>query len=360
MKRISPSRGLLIATCAFLLSNCVVFAQSNAVVAPAGQVKATDPKQVKADAKAGQQLKDLVKKRRTRSGWLGDGTVPERVRVIKDLAYVDNPVSDSQRLDLYIPSVITMGVDDKEPNDSKTNFSAKRKNLGKGWPLVVWVHGGGWKGGDKKGGPFRALLESGFAVASINYRLSGEAKWPAQYDDCQAALAYLSKHAGEYDIDAKHMGIWGSSAGGHLVLMLALKPEKSEHEFAGVCDWFGPTDLSRFMMRGETIKDCETMIPELLGVQGDALTAACVSASPVTYIGHNKKLPPIFIMHGKSDRIVSIRQSRLFVEKMKAAGYKDVRLDEVSGGHGYPGFGPNTVNEVVKFFKGKIDKREGA
>ncbi len=64
-------------------------------------------------------------------------------------------------------------------------------------------------GGDKKGGPFRALLDSGFAVASINYRLSGEAKWLAQLDDCRSALQYLRMHAAEYDIDTKRMGLWG-------------------------------------------------------------------------------------------------------------------------------------------------------
>lgn len=358
MKRRTPGRALLISAGVLLLSFCVSLMQPSVIMAQPGEVKSVDIKQGKDDAKVGQQLKDLVKKRRTRNGWLGDGTVPEHVRVIKDLPYLDKPLSDAQKLDLYIPSVITMEAD-REPNDSRSNFSAKRRTLSRGWPLVVWVHGGGWKGGDKKGGPFRALLNSGFAVASINYRLSGEAKWPAQYDDCQSALTFLRKHASEYDIDAKRIGLWGGSAGGHLVLMLGLRQDVGESNVAGVCDWFGPTDLSRFMRTGETTKMGEDLVRELFGLQGDALNSACASASPVTYISKGKNVPPILIMHGKSDKLVSIRQSRFFVEKMREAGYKDVKLDEVNGGHGFPGFGTRTVNNVIKFFKDRLETKEG-
>lgn len=343
MKRIA----LLIAFTALLLNG-----------AECGAVEAVKELQ-KADAKVSQQLKDLVKKRRTRDGWLGDGTVPENVRTIKDIAYTENPVSDAQKLDLYIPSILTIEAD-REPISSKSNFSAKRRNLSGGWPLVVWIHGGGWKGGDKKGGPFRALLESGFAVASINYRLSGESKWPAQFDDCQTALSYLRKHAGEYGIDPKRIGLWGGSAGGHLVLMLGLRQDGTDDKVACVCDWFGPTDLSRFMLMGETTKQGEDLVHDLFGLQGDALMSACASASPVNYINTAKNVPPILIMHGKDDKLVSIRQSRSFVERMKKAGYKDVKLDEVNGGHGYPGFGPGTVGDVVKFFKTRLEEKEGA
>jgi len=233
--------------------------------------------------------------------------------------------------------------------------------LSTGWPIVVWIHGGGWRGGDKKSGPFRALLESGFAVASINYRLSGEAKWPAQLDDCRSALAFLRAHAAEYDVDAKRMGLWGGSAGGHLVLMLALKGDKPEgklksegSELAAVCDWFGPTDLARFVKNGETTKQGAEMIQQLFGLEGEALLAACTAASPVTYIGQAKHVPPILIMHGKSDKLVSIKQSEVLVAKMKAAGITNVKLVELNGGHGYPGFGGGTVLDVIKFFQEKL------
>lgn len=328
MKRTCPSRALLFAACALLLSNTLVSAQT-------AQVITVDAKRAKEEAVVNQQLKDLVKKRRTRKGWLGDGTVPANVRVIKDVTYVDKSVSASQKLDLYIPTTTT--------TTTKTS-----------WPLVVWIHGGGWKGGDKKGGPFYPLLENGFAVASLNYRLSDETKWPAQFDDCQSALAFLRKHAAEYNIDTKRLGLWGGSAGGHLVLMLALRDKSPSDKLLAVCDWFGPTDLTRFLLKGETTKMGEDLTRDLFGLQGEALIAACPSASPVTYISDAKYVPPILIMHGRSDKLVSIRQSQHFMEKMKEAGFNDVRLDEINGAHGYPGFGESTVNNVVKFFKQRM------
>jgi acetyl esterase/lipase len=329
VKRTFPSRALLFAACALLLPNTVVSAQT-------AQVITVEAKRAKEEAVVNQQLKDLVKKRRTRKGWLGDGTVPANVRVVKDVTYVDKSVSASQKLDLYIPTTTT-----------KTR-----------WPLVVWIHGGGWKGGDKKGGPFYPLLENGFAVASINYRLSDESKWPAQFDDCQSALTFLRKHAAEYNIDTKRMGLWGGSAGGHLVLMLALRDKNPSDKLIAVCDWFGPTDLTRFLLKGETTKMGEDLIRDLFGLQGEALIAACPSASPVTYISDAKYVPPILIMHGRFDKLVSIRQSQHFVEKMKEAGFNDVRLEEINGAHGYPGFGESTVNNVVKFFKQRMLKNE--
>lgn len=331
MKRTFPSRALLFVACALLLPNTVVCAQTS-------QVITVDAKKAKEEAAVSQQLKDLVKKRRTRKGWLGDGTVPANVRFIKDVTYVDKSVSASQKLDLYIPAA---------PSKSS-------------WPLVVWIHGGGWKGGDKKGGPFYPLLENGFAVASLNYRLSDESKWPAPFDDCQSALAFLRKHAAEYNIDTRRMGLWGGSAGGHLVLMLALRDKNPSDKLLAVCDWFGPTDLTRFLLKGETTKMGEDLIRDLFGLQGEALIAACPSASPVTYISAAKNVPPILIMHGRSDKLVSIRQSQYFVEKMKEAGFNDLRLDEINGAHGYPGFGENTVNNVVKFFRQRMLTNESS
>ncbi|MCC7532173.1 MAG: alpha/beta hydrolase [Candidatus Melainabacteria bacterium] len=369
----AQNRALLFAACALLLSDIDALARDVAPGTKAADRKQADASRVEVKrsrdaAQVDRQLRDLVKKRRTRNGWLGDGSYPENVRAIKDLSYAEKGGSESQKLDLYIPSVTTMEGDGRiDSKTTKPNFAAKRKNLSTGWPLVVWIHGGGWRGGDKKGGPFRALLESGFAVASINYRLSGEEKWPAQLDDCRSALAYLRSHSAEYDIDSKRIGLWGGSAGGHLALMLALKgdkpdsdrKQKSEHQSVGsdlaaVCDWFGPTDLARFVINGETTRQGAEMIQQLFGLEGEALISACTAASPVTYISHAKHVPPILIMHGKADKLVSIKQSQRLLDKMKAAGITSVRLVELNGGHGYPGFGAGTILDVIKFFQEKL------
>ncbi len=355
MKILSVNRVLLAVASALLLINFAALAKD----VPAGST-AAEKKQEKVEARSKQQLKELVTHQRTRKGWLGDGRVPENVRVIKDITYVSNSTSQSQKLDLYVPSATTGANDEKsESKKSRSESSTKSKRSMNGWPLVVWIHGGGWRGGDKRGGPYRPLLDAGFAVASINYRLSGEAKWPAQLDDCRSALAYLRAHGQEYEVDSKRMGIWGGSAGGHLVLMLVLKDDTSSpppYEIAAACDWFGPTDLARFRAGGETTKEGQELVPQLFGLQGDALMTAASAASPVSYVGKAKHIVPILVVHGKSDELVSIKQSERFVEKMKAAGYKDIKLEAVSGGHGFPGFGRDVLNDVIAFFKNKMAK----
>ena len=97
-------------------------------------------------------------------------------------------------------------------------------------PLVVWVHGGAWSGGDKA--PCRAawLVDRGYAVASVNYRLSREAIFPAQVHDCKAAIRWLRANAAEHGIDGEHIGVWGSSAGGHLVALLGTSGDVADLE----------------------------------------------------------------------------------------------------------------------------------
>src|SRR4051812_31111752 len=94
------------------------------------------------------------------------------------------------------------------------------------YPLIVWIHGGGWRDGSKEDRPLvravdDALLAHGYAIASINYRLSGEAAFPAQLADCRAAVRWLRAHAVDYQLDAAHIGVWGFSSGGHLAALLA-------------------------------------------------------------------------------------------------------------------------------------------
>ena len=117
--------------------------------------------------------------------------IPEGCKVLKDQAYGEH---ERNKLDLYVPK-------------SDTPL-----------PLVIWIHGGGWEQGSKAGGgPSLDLLRHGYAVASINYRLSKQGIFPAQIEDCQAAVRWLRSHAEEYNLDPDHFGAWGASAGGHLV-----------------------------------------------------------------------------------------------------------------------------------------------
>ena len=157
--------------------------------------------------------------------------VPAGVKVLQDLQYVESG-HERNRLDLYLP----------EKAEGRL-------------PLVVWIHGGAWRAGSKEGCPAVPLVAKGYAVASINYRFSQHAVFPAQIEDCKAAIRWLRANAAKYHIDPDHIGVWGSSAGGHLVAMLGTTGSVKELEGNGgnldqssrvqcVVDWFGPTDMA--------------------------------------------------------------------------------------------------------------------
>ncbi len=118
------------------------------------------------------------------------------VQVLRDLEYVQGGHARN-RLDLYLP--------EKAPRPL---------------PVILWVHGGGWTRGDKTNGPAFRFATKGYAVASMNYRFSQHATFPAQIHDCKAAVRWLRANARKYGLDADHIGAWGGSAGGHLVALL--------------------------------------------------------------------------------------------------------------------------------------------
>lgn len=292
------------------------------------------PQQLQERKKIDEHLNSLVKHRRTRAGWLGNGELPQNVKLIKDIPYVHNG-SKSQSLDLYLP----------QQNDE----ASARGPV----PLIIWIHGGGWRGGDKKGGPMRALLNAGFAVASINYRLSTEAKWPAQLDDCQSAVNFLEAHSSEYGTDAKKVALWGASAGGHLVLMLALK-SGTAHGIKAVCDWFGPTDLVSYIQSKRTTPNGMEMIRQLLQTDDAGLLSAAKDASPMTFIKKETSLPALLIVHGKQDPLVPVEQSEKLAKQLVDLGFANVTLSVIKGGHGYPGFGSDTIENSIGFFKSTL------
>ncbi len=114
-------------------------------------------------------------------------------------------------------------------------------------PVVVWIHGGGWRSGNKNSPEGLWLVQHGFAVASISYRLSSEAIWPAQIDDCRAAIRFLRANAETYGLNSEKFAVWGSSAGGLLASLLGTSDEKIKEthssKIQAVINWFGPTDL---------------------------------------------------------------------------------------------------------------------
>src|SRR5262249_3763894 len=127
----------------------------------------------------------------------GKSKLPEGTKVHRNLEYVKGG-HERQRLDLYVPAKADAPV-----------------------PVIVWIHGGAWLGGSKAGGgPALAFVGKGYAVASINYRLSQHAVFPAQIEDCKAAIRWLRANAKRYNLNPERIGVWGASAGGHRVALL--------------------------------------------------------------------------------------------------------------------------------------------
>ena len=216
-------------------------------------------------------------------------------------------------------------------------------------PLVIWVHGGGWKSGSKNGaGPSLELLKRGYAVASVEYRLSGEAIFPAAISDCKAAVSFLRLHAGRYQLDPKRFGAWGSSAGGHLVSLMGttgddtsfnLHPvsKKVSSEVQAVCNWFGPSDFLRMNDAPGAIDHDSPDSPESRFIGGPIQQnpELVKRANPITYI--TEKDPPFLHLHGSSDRLVLLSQSELLHAALTDLNVQSELHVVVDGGHGFRG-----------------------
>ncbi|MFT7642501.1 MAG: acetyl esterase/lipase [Pirellulaceae bacterium] len=267
-------------------------------------------------------------------------------RVIKDIRYAE--VDGHQLLlDLYLPTKV------KQP------------------PLVVWVHGGAWRSGSKSNMPLTDLVENGFAIASVDYRLSPVAKFPAQIHDCKAAIRYLRGTARKYGYNARRVGVAGSSAGGHLAALIGvtnshLKLEgiagdyqKNSSSIQAIVDYYGPTNFTT-ILKQSTPHGLSVRVPALkllLGAGPDQEPELAKLASPVFHV--TKEDPPLLLIHGDQDPQVPINQSHELqgaYEKLNLS----VRFEVVHGGaHGGRDFNDKRRNEMVrKFFTEHLGENE--
>lgn len=225
-------------------------------------------------------------------------------------------------------------------------------------PVVVWVHGGGWSKGSKDRCPATWLTEHGYAVASIGYRLTDEARWPAQIDDCRAAVRWLRSHADEYHLDGKHVGAWGGSAGGHLVALLgtldAPAGEVVSSRVQAVCDWFGPSDLltmpPNVLTAGRTEADlAKSNGAKLLGGTVRDRPELAKQASALYHVSADD--PPFLIMHGDQDGSVPLEQSRRLYDQLKTAGVTTTLKVLAGAAHGGKAFQTDeSRNTILTFF----------
>jgi acetyl esterase/lipase len=266
-----------------------------------------------------------------RPGGAGTGSFTSVAPTYQDMAYAT--LSAAEKLDLYIPTT------DSGP-----------------FPVVIMVHGGGFVMGDKADGAGLAgvdqLLAAGYAVASINYRLSSEAKYPAQIQDAKAAVRFLRANAGQYNLNPDKFGAWGASAGGSLVALLGTTCGVAELEGAelgnagqsscvqAIVDWFGPID---FLKMDEQFAgtDCpqdhdDTNSPEsqLVGAPIQTVPDLVKTTNPTNYITADDS--PFLIQHGSADCNIPPIQGENLAEALSAViGPDKVTYTLIDGaGHG--------------------------
>jgi acetyl esterase/lipase len=268
--------------------------------------------------------------------------LPAGVDFIPNLVYAE-PDGLPQKLDLYLP-----------------------RNPGQPVPLVVFVHGGGWYSGYKENPLALPLTAEGFAVASINYRLTPVARFPAQLFDCKAAIRWLRANSAKYHFDPNKIGAWGTSAGGHLVDLLgttANHPELEGEEgnpgvssaVQAVCSFAGPTNLLDIYNEGQPKKKdiLEHMgVTPLLGGPTAQNLDKARAASAIFYVAPSD--PPFLLVHGDHDPSVPMQQSLEFADALKKAG-DDVTVYIVKGGLHVPR-DPVTRQQAINFFKQHLQK----
>ena len=223
-------------------------------------------------------------------------------------------------------------------------------------PAVIVIHGGAWRGGDKKDMRILAepLAQRGYVVAVINYRLAPKWNYPAQLDDCQRAVRWLRKNAKEFRVDPKRFGAAGASAGGHLALLLGTREvrDDSDPELKGVSSKvqcvlsiFGPTDFTdeRYVQASKNPIAGRALI-DFLGKPYDEAPEIWKEASPIHHVSPDDA--PTFIIHGDQDFLVPLDQSVKFAEAMKKVGV-EVQLVVIKG----MGHGPTTPEQREEFMK---------
>jgi len=274
----------------------------------------------------------------------GSSSVPDNVELREDVAYREG--NEKWKIDLMLP----------------------KNREGKLCPVIVFIHGGGWRNGDKASGVFRdyplEYASRGYVCASINYRLVDEGTILDCIADCKCAVRWLRAHAKEFSIDVNNFGAYGNSAGAHLVAMLGLSSTQDELEGDGphreyssavqaVCCAATPTN---FRLWGEEVRSGGDRDVALFGEEDTERVMELTS--PVTYV--TRSSPPFLMVHGTADTTVPVQQSddlhALFQEK-KSQDVTYLRID--GAGHGvFRQYASETVPAMHEFFD-RVFRRDG-
>src|SRR6185312_1910844 len=263
------------------------------------------------------------------------------IKAERNIPYVENG-HHNQVLDIYLPE------------------NPQEKPL----PVMIWIHGGAWMAGSQANPPVLYLVKKGFAVASMQYRFSKEAIWPAHSFDCKAAIRFLRANAGKYNFDADRFAVGGDSAGGHLAAFIGTSGDVKEMEgdlgntnassrVQAVIDWFGPTDITMIGAQSgprSMIQHDDATSPEslLLGGPVKEKKELAKTANPLTYI--DKSDPPFLIMHGDNDQLVPLAQSKMLAKALIDADV-EVTMKTIPGaGHEDPKFRSPENQRLIEEF----------
>ena len=274
-------------------------------------------------------------------------TPPDDVKVIRDVVFGKG---GSRDLTMHI-------VLPKDESDSAR-------------PAYVWIHGGGWQNGNKEGGVRQVLpaVRDGFVGATIEYRLTGEAPFPAQIEDCKCAIRYLRAHAKKYNIDPERIAVGGSSAGGHLVALVGTSGGVKDLEGKGgwqdqsssvqaVIDLYGPTDFQAFVTTKGYESHNRDGSPESKLLGGGVVTDnpdGIKRVNPITYI--DKDDPPFLIIHGDKDPVVPLGQSQALHAALQKAGVAS-KLHVIEGAsHGGPQFSQPEIAKMKQALLSRLKK----
>jgi acetyl esterase/lipase len=265
----------------------------------------------------------------------------------------------------------TAGITYKDTPSGPLLLDAYRPAGAGSHPLVVMIHGGGWA----RGGRFEMgltkwaayLAAAGLAVVSIDYRLAPQTTYPDSFQDCLDAVDWAVANADALGADPTRIGLWGDSAGGHLVLLLATSQTNPAYRgprmrtdaarLRAVASLYPPTDL-RALDRAEQRAGIARIVRDFVGSEPDDAPQRWLDASPIEQV--HAALPPIFILQGTRDLLVPASQATRFAERLAAAGAQH-RLEIVEGGlHGFDRIAPDAralalIEDVREFLREKLD-----
>ncbi|MEW6036343.1 MAG: alpha/beta hydrolase [Candidatus Micrarchaeota archaeon] len=247
-------------------------------------------------------------------------------------------------------------------------------------PLAILIHGGGWAAGSKEECPggqkaIERLASEGIAVACIDYRLSTEAKFPAQIEDVKSAIRWLRSNSAAYNLDKDRFGAWGISAGAHLAALAGTsgdefqgEPQNVSTELQAVVDWYGPTDFMDSVGMGpppdipeknrtaaeieqEVIINEEWAATYLIGGPLAGNEGKARQADPIAYVTPDD--PPFLIIHGTADGTVPVNQSRKLAAALEGAGVNVTYIEVEGAGHG---FQPETeyFEKTMEYLAGQL------